>query len=65
MAGHQLHALGGELVGDGNRLLRIAGVVADIQHELLAQHAAGLVQVGDGLFRAASSSAPRTRHIRR
>ena len=52
MAGHQLDLLGRELVGHRHRLLRIAGVVADIQHKLLTQHAAGLVQVGHRLFRA-------------
>ena len=53
MAGHEHHALRGELVGDRNRLLRIAGIVADLEPQLLAQHAAGGVDVGDRL------SAPR------
>ena len=52
MTGHQLDALGGKLVGDRHRLLRVAGIVADIQHELLAQHPAGLVQIGDRLLGA-------------
>ena len=52
MSGDQLDALPGDLVGDCHRLLRIAGVVADFQHQLLAEHAAGLVDVGDRLLGA-------------
>ena len=48
MAGDERHAVAGHLVGDGDRLLRIAGVVADIEIELLAEHAAGGVDVVDG-----------------
>ena len=35
------------LVGDRDRLLRIAGVVADLEHQLLAEHAALGVDVLD------------------
>ena len=47
MAGDQRHAVGGHLVGHGNGLFRIAGVVADIEIDLLAEHAAGGVDVVD------------------
>ena len=46
------HALGDEVVGDGNGLLRIAGVVADFELELLAEHAARSVDVGNRLLGA-------------
>ena len=52
MPGDEGDALAGELVGDRDRLLRIAGVVADFEHELLTEHAAGGVDVGDRLFGA-------------
>ena len=41
-----------ELVGNGHGLLRIAGVIADFEHELLAIDAASRVDVGNGLFGA-------------
>jgi hypothetical protein len=43
MAGHQLDFFGRELVGHGPRLLRIAGIVAQVQHKLLTENATGLV----------------------
>src|SRR5262249_58570101 len=43
-------AVAGKLVGDRDALLGIAHVVADARGELLAQNAAGLVDVGDGLL---------------
>jgi hypothetical protein len=46
MSGHEHHLLGGEPVGHRHRLLRIARVVTDIQHQLLAEHAAMRVDVG-------------------
>ena len=52
MPGDKQHALGDELVGDGDGLLRIAGVVTDLEVELLAEKAAGLVEIGDCLFGA-------------
>jgi hypothetical protein len=52
MPGHQRHAVAGHLVGDRHRLFRIAGIVADLEIELLAQHAAGRVDVLDGHFAA-------------
>ena len=52
MPGDKLYALAGKLIGDRDGLFRIAGIVADFQHDLLAEHAAGLVDVGHGLFGA-------------
>ena len=52
MPDHQLVALAGELVGDRNGLARIARVVADVELQLLAEHAARLVDVGHGLLGA-------------
>ena len=46
MTGDELYALGGELVGHRNSLLRVAGVIAHFQDELLAIDAAGGVDVG-------------------
>jgi hypothetical protein len=51
--GHEGDSLRHELVGDRHGLLRIAGVVADAEHQLFAQDAAGRVEVGHGHFRAA------------
>ena len=51
MAGHQLHALAHHVVGDSNRLLGIAGIVADAQLQLLAEHAASGVDIGNRLLR--------------
>jgi hypothetical protein len=48
MAGDQRHAFRRHLVGDRDRLLRIAGIVADIEIELLAEHAARGVDILDG-----------------
>ena len=47
MAGDQRDPAAGQLVGDRHRLFRIAGVVADIEIERLAEHAAGGVDVFD------------------
>ena len=52
MAGHERHALRGELVGHGHGLLRITGIVADRKLQHLAIHAAGGVDVGNGLLGA-------------
>ena len=51
MAGDKGDALAGELVGDGDGLLGIAGVVTDLERELLAEHAASGVDVGNRLLR--------------
>ena len=59
MPGDQLDALADHLVGDRHRLLRIAGIVADLQHQLLAEHAAGLVDVGDRQLGARFNCAPK------
>jgi hypothetical protein len=48
MAGDQRHVVAGHLVGDGHRLFRVAGVVADLEIELLAEHAARGIDVFDG-----------------
>ena len=40
------------LVGDGHRLLRVAGIVADQEVEFLAEHSARSVDVFDGQFAA-------------
>ena len=48
MPGHELDPGTGHLVGDGHRLLRVAGIVAGGEVELLAEHAAGSVDVGHG-----------------
>ncbi len=53
MAGHELDALRHHLVGDRHRLLRIAGIVADFQHQLLAVDAARRIDVGHRHFGAA------------
>ena len=52
MAGHELDALRHHLVGNGHGLLRIAGIVADFKHELLAIDAAGGVDIGHCHFGA-------------
>ena len=52
MPGDELRAPCGHLVGDRHGLFRIAGVVADGEVELLAEHAAGFIDVGDGHFAA-------------
>jgi hypothetical protein len=50
VAGDKLDALRGQLVGDRNGLLRIAGVVAHFQDQLFAIHATRGVNVGDRHF---------------
>ena len=62
MPGDQRHAFGGHLVGDRHGLLRVAGVVADIEVELLAEHAAGGVDVLDGQLGAVLHLLRRRRH---
>ncbi len=52
MADDEVDALAEELVGDGDALARIGGVVADEQLDLLAVDAAGGIDVGDGLLDA-------------
>ena len=52
MTGHEHRVGAGDALGDRTRLLRIAVVVADVEHELLAEHAAGRVDVGDRLLGA-------------
>jgi len=50
MSGNEHHIAPGHLIGDGHRLLRIAGIVADREVELLAEHSARSVDVFDGQF---------------
>ena len=50
MSGHENRAFTGHLVGHCDRLLRIAGVIADDQTQLLTQHATGGIDVGHGLL---------------
>ena len=52
MPGDEDDLLVDHLVGDGDRLFRFAGVVADLEHELFAEDAAGGVDVGDRHFGA-------------
>jgi hypothetical protein len=52
VACHELDALADHVVGNVHGLLRIAGVVAHFENELLAVHAASGVDVGHGLFSA-------------
>ena len=52
VAGHEHHALVGEVVGHAHRLLGVAPVVADGQLDLLAQYATLGVDVGDGFLGA-------------
>ena len=52
MADDELDAVADELVGDRNALLGIGDVVALLERDLLAEDAAGLVDVVDRLLRA-------------
>ena len=52
MSVDERHFHADQLLGDGVRLLGIAGVVFNDHLELLAEHAAGGVDVGDGEFGA-------------
>ncbi len=52
MPDYDRHLHAGELLADRARLLGIAGIVADFELDLLAEHAARGVDVGDGLFGA-------------
>ena len=47
MPGHERHLGGGEFLGHGAGLFRIAGVIAELEHELAAEHAARRIEVGD------------------
>ena len=53
MPGHEHDTLVHHLVGDCHRLLRLAGVIADLEHELLAENTAGGVDVVHRHARAA------------
>ena len=52
MADHEMHAVADELVGDRDALLGIGDVVAEFDHDLLAEDAARLVEVLGGLLDA-------------
>ena len=58
MPGHQHHALVDHLIGDRDRLLGIAGVVADPQGQLFAEHAALGIEVLDRHLGAAGWDQP-------
>ena len=45
MADDEFHAVGGELVGDRHALLGVGPVVSDVEHDLLAENAAGGIDV--------------------
>ena len=47
MAGNENHLVGNHLAGNRRRLPGIAGIVADLQLELLAVHAARRVDIVD------------------
>ena len=49
MTDDELDAVAGELVGDRDALLGIGGVVAEVKLDLLAEHAAGGIDVGGRL----------------
>jgi hypothetical protein len=61
-----LHAVADELVGDRDALLRVRLIVANLDDELLAEHAAGSVDVLDRLIDAVdelrAERSVRTRH---
>ena len=50
MACHEHHASACHLVGDGHSLLRIAGIIADFQNQLLSQNTACGVDISNGLL---------------
>ena len=52
VADHELDAVADEFVGDRHALLRVGNVVALLEGDLLAENAAGLVDVLNGLRRA-------------
>jgi hypothetical protein len=52
VTGDELHILRGHLVGNVDRLLRIASIVADFEFEPLAVYATGGIDVIDGTLRA-------------
>src|SRR5215469_3251603 len=52
VADDKLHAVGNEIVGNGNALFRIGDVVAELDGQFVAKHAAGGIDVGGGLFDA-------------
>ena len=52
MAGDERNFRAGDFFRDRARLLRIAGIVLDIQRQFLAEHAAGGVDIRHRLFGA-------------
>ena len=52
MADDDGHSRAGEFFRNRARLFRIAGIVADLQRELLAEYAAGAIEVGNRLLGA-------------
>ena len=49
MPGHEHDALADHLVGNRDSLLGVAGVIADLELQLLAENAAGGIEVGNSL----------------
>jgi hypothetical protein len=47
MPDHEWNPHAGHLLGDRHRLLRIAGIVADLELQLLAKQTARRVDIGD------------------
>ena len=60
VADDEMDAVADELVGDGDALLGIGDVVALLEVDLLAENAAGLVEVLDGLLDAVGPVVRRT-----
>ena len=52
MADDELHPVGGKIIGDRDALFRIGDIVAELDGQLLAQYAAGSVDIGGCLFDA-------------
>ncbi len=52
MADDEMHAVAEKVVGDRHALARVAGVVADLEVDLLAHDAARRIDVGDSLLGA-------------
>src|SRR5262249_16605333 len=58
VADDELHAVGGELVCDGHAFLGVSAVIPDAHHELLAQNAAGGIDILDRLLNAVLELGP-------
>jgi hypothetical protein len=56
---HQGDTIGNQFTGNGLRLARIAGIIANDQGQLLPEHTTHAVDIGDGLLGAALKLLPR------